>query len=248
MKKYDIFLFDADGTLYDYDKAEAHALKAMFDYCGFNYSEGIRTKYRKINTQAWESYEKGEISKGDLQINRFVSLFNEIDVQYDAKKFNEKYLLELGKGAFLIDGALEICKAITSCNKQIFVVTNGILATQEARIKHSLIEKYITDFFVSEFVGYQKPDERYFEYVFSHIPAAWTSSCKYEGSPYLEKPAPQLEKDKILIVGDSLSADIAGGNKAGIDSCWFNEHGKENHTGILPTYEINSLHELQKFI
>jgi len=228
MRKYDTFLFDADATLYDYDKAEAHALKAMFDYCGFNYSEDVRAKYREINTPLWEGYAKGEVSKEDLQVIRFARLFEEIGLQYDPSDFNDRYITELGKAAFLIDGAVEICEAITSCDKEIFIVTNGILATQEARIKHSLIEGYITDFFVSELVGYQKPDKRYFEYVFSRIP--------------------HVSKDKILIVGDSLLADIAGGNRAGIDSCWFNEHKIENRSGISPTYEINSLHELRMFI
>ena len=228
MKKYDIFLFDADGTLYDYDMAEANALKTMFDNCGFNYPENIRTLYREINTQVWKSYEQGEISKEALQTLRFTRLFGNIGVSYDEKDFNQRYLAELGKGAFLIDGALEICQKINSCGKKIFIVTNGILATQESRIKHSLIKDYISDFFVSEFVGFQKPDIRYFDYVFSHIP--------------------QIEKDKILIIGDSLTADIAGGSNAGIDSCWFNEKRSVNCTGITPTYEISSLDELQKLI
>ena len=123
---------------------------------------------------------------------------------------------------------MEICQKINSCGKNIFIVTNGILATQESRIKHSLIKDYVSDFFVSEFVGFQKPDVRYFEYVFSHIP--------------------QIEKDKILIIGDSLTADIAGGNNADIDSCWFNEKRIDNNTDIIPIYEIYRLNELQKFI
>ncbi|GHU71632.1 noncanonical pyrimidine nucleotidase, YjjG family protein [Spirochaetia bacterium] len=228
MNKYDVFLFDADGTLFDYDKAEENALKIMFDYCEFNYSEDIRSKYREINSQIWESYEKGEISKIELQTLRFSRLFNDIGVYYDIKTFNEKYLNELGKGSFLINGALEICKKITSCNKKIYIVTNGILATQKARIEHSQIKEYISDFFVSEFIGFQKPHIKYFEYVFSHIP--------------------QIENDRFLIIGDSLSADIAGGNNAGIDSCWFNKSGDINSTNIIPTYEINKLNELDKYI
>jgi 2-haloacid dehalogenase len=228
MDKYDVFLFDADGTLFDYDKAEENALKIMFDYCGFNYSESIRSKYREINSQVWESYEKGEISKTELQTLRFSRLFNDIGIYYDVKTFNEKYLNELGKGSFLIDGVLEICKKITSCDKKVYIVTNGILATQKARIEHSQIKEYISDFFVSEFVGFQKPHIKYFEYVFSHIP--------------------QIKKDRLLIIGDSLSADIAGGNNAGIDSCWFNKSGDINSTNIIPTYEINKLNELKKYI
>jgi HAD superfamily hydrolase (TIGR01662 family) len=155
-------------------------------------------------------------------------LFEAIGIHYDETDFNEKYLAELGKGAFLIDGALEICREITKNGKLIYIVSNGILATQEARIKHSLIRDYISDFFVSEFVGYKKPDVEYFEYVFSHIP--------------------QVGKDRILLVGDSLSADIAGGNNAGIDTCWFNIDRNENQTGIIPTYEISRLSELNSFL
>lgn len=228
MKKYDIFLFDADGTLYDFNSAEANALERMFKKCKLTYTESIRDKYREINTQAWESYEKGEISRDELQTSRFTRLFDSIGVHCDASEFNREYLYELGKGAFLIDGAFEICKHITSFNKKIYIVTNGILATQTARIKHSQIKDYISGFFVSEFVGFQKPHISYFEYVFSHIP--------------------QVGKDKILIIGDSLSADIQGGHNAGIDSCWFNEINKENNTGIKPTYEIQHLSEMQKFI
>ena len=149
MKKYDIFLFDADGTLYDYDVAEAKALKTMFAYCGFDYSENTRTIYREINSQVWESYEKGVISKDDLQTLRFERLFDNIGVRYDANEFNKNYLYELGKCAFLIDGALDICKYIVSCEKKIYIVTNGFLATQKSRIEHSLIRDYISDFFVS---------------------------------------------------------------------------------------------------
>jgi YjjG family noncanonical pyrimidine nucleotidase len=228
MKKYDIFLFDADGTLFDYDMAEANTLKTVFGYYGFDYSEDIRLKYKEINTQAWKSYEKGEVTKEELQVRRFQRLFNSIGIVYDGKTFNAQYLIELGKGSFLLDGALEICKKISSHNKKIFIVTNGILATQKARIENSLIKEYISDFFVSEFVGSQKPQKQYFDYVFSHIS--------------------QVEKEKILIIGDSLSADIAGGNNAGIDSCWVNKLEEENDTDIIPTYVINKLSELEKFI
>ena len=228
MRTYEIFLFDADNTLYDYDAAEAYALQTTFEHCGFDYSESIRTKYRIFNTQVWDAYEKGEMTKEDLQPARFDRLFKAIGVQHDAKDFNAQYLVELGRGTFLIDGAIEVCKTIISQGKQTFIVTNGILATQESRIKHSLLKDYITDSFVSEVIGYKKPDIEYFEYVFSHIP--------------------QVSKDKILIIGDSLTADITGGSKAGIDSCWFNLYGISNNTKIKPTYEISRLSELIRFI
>ncbi|NLZ45982.1 MAG: noncanonical pyrimidine nucleotidase, YjjG family [Clostridiales bacterium] len=228
MSSYDIFLFDADGTLYDYDKSEADALKAVFNFCGFNYSENVRKKYREINSTVWQSYEKGDISKTALQTLRFDKLFKDIGVDFDSNLFNEKYLYELGKGTHLIDGAEEICKEIYSFNKKIYIVTNGILATQKSRMENSLIKQYISGAFVSEHIGFQKPHISYFDYVFEHIP--------------------KVSKDRILIIGDSLSADIAGGNNAGIDSCWLNLSKTTNQTNIAPTFEISSLYELRQFL
>ena len=123
--------------MYDYDAAEANALEIMFANCGFDYSDSIRHKYREIRAQEWEKFEKGETTKEILQTSRFVRLFDYIGVPCDAKDFNEKYLYELVKGAFLIDGTLEICRYINSKNKKNYIVTNGILATQTSRIKHS---------------------------------------------------------------------------------------------------------------
>ena len=223
-----MFLFDADGTLFDYDMAESNALERMFTSRNFDYSENIRLKYREFNSQVWNRYEKNEITKEELQTLRFEHLFDYIGVTCDEKNFNEEYLHELGKGAFLIPGALEICKAIVSKGKRIYIVTNGILATQQSRIKHSKIKNYISDFFVSEHIGYQKPHVLYFEYVFANIQT--------------------INKAKTLIIGDSLSADIAGGNNAGIDSCWLNISREKNTTNIIPTYEISELIELCKFI
>jgi len=229
MKKYDIFLFDADDTLYDHDKAESAALSTMFARYGFDYSEEVRMKYRKINAQVWAEYQRDEISEADFPTSRYVRLFELIGVQCDdVHAFNEQYLVEMGKGAQLIDGAQEICREIVAAGKQIFIVTNGLFAVQQSRIKNSLISDCISDYFVSSAVGYRKPQIEFFEHVFSHIPP--------------------IDKSKIIVIGDSLSADIAGGNNAGIDTCWINPQKSANGSGIVPTYEIHALDEVRKFI
>ena len=42
------------------------------------------------------------------------------------------------------------------------------------------------------------------------------------------------------MIGDSLTADIAGGNAAGIDTVWYNPDRKENTSPAVPTYEADS--------
>jgi len=228
MKKYDIFLFDADGTLYDFDKASAYALEVLFNKHNLRYSDDIPQRFIEVGAGLWASYEAGKISDKELQKLRFSRLFDELGIQNDPYAFNGDYMYELGKNAFLIDGALEICQKITSNGKKIFIITNSFSKTCEARAKHSPIECYISGCFVSEAIGYKKPDREYFKHVFSGIPP--------------------VSKEQILVVGDSLSADIAGGNVVGVDTCWLNLHGVENHTGIVPTYEICKLSEVERFV
>jgi len=224
MKKYDIFLFDADNTLYDFDKASAHTIKLLFDEYGFTYCDDIPARFLDIGIQLWELYEKGELSDADLQKLRFAGLLDALGITHDPVQLNARYMYELGKCSFLVDGALEVCRHIAAVGKQIYIITNGFWPTHEARIQHSPIEKYMSGFFVSELIGHKKPSTEFFAHVLSCIPSA--------------------DKSKILVVGDSLSADIAGGINAGIDTCWFNPQWLENRTGIMPTYEINKLLEL----
>ena len=227
MKKYDIFLFDADDTLYDFNLSSAYALKAMFEQCGFVYSDSVQARYNQINRQALKRYEKGEFTLYELQTVRFSRLFGEVGVSYDTEEFYKGYIHELGKGVFLLDGALEICREIASHGKRIYIVTNGPPATQEARAKYSPLSKYITGVFDFHTIGHQKPNMEFFQHVFAHIPA---------------------DKDKMLIIGDSLPADVGGGNNAGIDTCWLNARNAKNRTAIKPVYVVKRLLELRKFI
>lgn len=58
---------------------------------------------------------------------------------------------------------------------------------------------------------------------------------------------PKNREDSILI-GDSLSSDIAFANNAGIDSIWFNLNRTKNLTSLKPTFEVTSLLEVLDII
>ncbi len=228
MKDYKYFLFDADDTLFDYDKAEQNALSKMLSLYNYEYSEELRNKYKKINSDAWKSYERGEISKDSMQKLRFSRLFELMSVDWDAAEFNKKYLMELGKGGFIIDGAFELCEKLYVNNKTICIITNGILLSQKARLEHSTIKPYISKLFVSEEIGFAKPHIECFNYVLSNI------EC--------------TNKENVLVIGDLLETDIAGANAAGLDSCWINTKGINNNSNILPTYEVNKLSDILDFL
>ena len=157
--QYDIYLLDADDTLFDFDLAEEYALKQVFRNTDILYSEDILRLYRKISEVLWEQFAEGNITKEDLQARRFGELFFELNVKMNANQMNAAYVLALGAGSYLIDGAEEICKMLAENQKRIYIVTNGVAITQKMRIGNSSINQYLTGVFLSEDAGFPKPQK-----------------------------------------------------------------------------------------
>lgn len=224
--KYKLILFDADGTLFDYDMAEGVALRKTFEKYCFTYSEDIRNKYREINSSMWKEFESGKIDKVNLQTGRFERLLNECNCDADASEFNLLYLDILAESGQLNDGALEICKELSQfCT--LAIATNGIARTQKGRLENSLIQPYISHIIVSEDAGYLKPHNGFFQCAFD--------TCGIQ------------DKKSAMMIGDSLSTDIKGGIDFGIATCWYNPNGIETKD-LKADYEIEHLSDLIKII
>ncbi|MDC7219795.1 MAG: YjjG family noncanonical pyrimidine nucleotidase [Spirochaetales bacterium] len=228
MSSYNLILLDADGTLFDYDKAEESAFKKALNHYGYNGDmTAPHERYRIINSSLWSELEKGTISKRELRFERFRRLFDEFGLNYDVTPFSAYYLEKLGEGAFLIDGAEELCRQLSRIHKLV-ILTNGMTEVQLSRLERSSLKEYIHDIVISEEVGINKPDRGIFQYA-------------------LDKVNHETLED-VLMVGDSLSSDIQGGINFGIDTCWFNPAGGENCSGLAPSYEIGALEELSSIL
>ncbi|NTV90694.1 MAG: noncanonical pyrimidine nucleotidase, YjjG family [Clostridiales bacterium] len=229
MAKFDLMLFDADNTLFDFDRAEAVALEKVFEQYGFEYNLSILEKYKKINSFLWKEFEHARISKEILQVRRFSEILKVCGLQADAATLNNDYLVFLGQGGYLNEGALELCSTLsTTCT--VAIVTNGISTTQKNRLKCSAIAPYIKHIIVSEDAGYQKPHQGFFKYAFD--------VCGWR----------EADKKKVMIVGDSLNADIKGGADFGITTCWYNPNGEKGTGKKKAHYTIGNLSELWKII
>lgn len=227
MKKYDIILFDVDGTLLDFNAAQENALKMAFQKHNYELNDNVKAVYDEINHSLWNQYEQGEISKEEVIYSRFVKLFHALGLEGDGVAFEDEYQDLLGQGHELIDGAIKILD-ILSKTHDLYIVTNGVSRTQRSRLKASGIDQYMKDVFISEETGFQKPMKEYFDYCFERIPS--------------------INTEKTLIVGDSLSSDILGGNNAGIDTCWFNPFLLKCDMNVKINYEIKELSELLKIV
>ena len=221
-KRYEILLFDVDGTLLDFDRAEHAAMEKIFARHGYPYSEETLLRYREINSQLWRDYEQDRILKPVIHMTRFEQLFREFSIEGDGAAFNREYLDALSAEHFTIDAAEEVCAALSG-RYRMYVVTNGVSHVQRRRMRESGLEQYFSDLFISEEMGVQKPKREFFELV-SHA---------------VENFAPE----KTLVIGDSPTSDVKGAQGFGLDACWFNPAGRPAPSPA-PTQEIRSLREL----
>lgn len=218
-------LWDVDRTLLDFDAAERAAIQSLFVEFGLGEcSEEQVARYSVLNMKYWEKLERGEITKPQVLVGRFEEFFAEegIDVAL-APKFNDAYQLRLGDTIVYRDDSYEIVKSLRGKVRQC-VVSNGTVVAQTKKLTRSGLGALMDGVFLSEQLGAEKPKKEFFDQVFATI------------GP--------VEKSETMIVGDSLTSDIRGGDNAGIVTCWYNPEGIKAPEGYRIDHEIRDLHEV----
>lgn len=226
MPRYDYILFDADNTLFDFDQAEEQALQHAFEDHGYPFQALTQDLYLAINRVLWHRFDLGELSREELLRERFAVFSRVMGGNDDPEEFNRCYLNHLAEGAYLLPGAEELCAAL-SPHCTLAIVTNGVASAQRGRFFRSPLSPYFDNLFISEELGYQKPQPEFFQLVLQRLPI----------------PDPT----RAVMVGDNLFSDIQGGINAGIDTIWYNPTQMPNPTDILPTWEVSdftTLHAL----
>ena len=204
-------LLDLDDTILDFKMSERVALTKTLNELSIEPTEEIIKKYSKYNISQWKRLELGEISREEVKVNRYKLLFDDIKVDVSPQKATAIYEENLAHGHYFVDGAKEMLYSI--CNDyNLYVVSNGAEKVQE---------------FISEVVGFEKPNVEFFNKVFSQIE--------------------NFNADEAVIIGDSLSSDIKGGKNAKIKTVWFNPNGLE-YGDIVPDFQISSLDEIKPLL
>lgn len=193
-----ILLVDIDNTILDFNKAERMALLPILEEYNLVSEENINL-YSKINLSYWKRFEKKEITREECVTLRWTEFFLHFGLNIDGKELHDKYFKRLREGAFYMEGAEEFLKR-ASKEYKIYAVTNGIADVQHNRINKIGLDKYLEKAYISEEIGFQKPEKEFFDYVLNDIHA---------------------NKEDVIVLGDSLSSDIQGAINANLDYIWF---------------------------
>lgn len=224
-----VILWDVDGTLLDFLKAEYEAIKTCFRIFGLGEcTDEMVARYSEINKKYWEMLERKELTKPEVLVGRFREFFAKEKIRTDcAEDFNKEYQLRLGDTICFCDNSFELLKSLKGRVKQ-YAVTNGTKIAQNKKLNRSGLIDVFDGIFISEDIGIEKPDVGFFQSVFERIG--------------------QYEKDEVMIVGDSLTSDMQGGNNVGIVCCWYNPKHLPLTRELRIDHEIDDLNRIEDIL
>ena len=225
MKKY--ILADLDNTLIDFGECARHGMMDGFKKYGLPYEDSFFDVFTTENNKLWKTLETGAIEKSYIRENRWNIIFEKLGIDFDGRFFEKYFEDAIANGAYPVEGAYDLLEYLGK-KYDVFIVTNGFRSVQENRIRLGGFDKYFKDIFISEDAGYPKPAKEFFDYCFEKM-----------GYP---------EVSEYILIGDSLTADIAGGNDCGIDTIWLNRTNEPVPENIVPTYTVKTLSEIKKII
>ncbi len=228
MMKYEYLLFDADDTLFDFPKASSRAFEAMCRARDIPYSPEVYRIYHEINLELWAAFDRGELSKEFVTLERYVRFLKALGLERDPAGCNRDYLAALGEGVYPLPHAEEVCRELKRRGHRMYIITNAVASVQRSRLRGSVFAELFEGAFISEEAGAAKPSKAYFDYVRRRLPG--------------------LTDENALVIGDSLATDMQGANNAGLPCCWVNPAGNPGREDLRVDYEISGLRELLEIV
>ena len=225
---YKFLLFDLDHTLLDFDAAEDVALTQLLKEEGVADIQAYKDYYVPMNKSLWKDLEEKKITKQELVNTRFSKVFSHFGIEKDGVYLAERYQFYLAQQGQVFSGAMELIDSLIDRSYELYAATNGITTIQTGRMTQSGLAPYFNQVFISEQLQTQKPDALFYKKIGQQIAG--------------------FDKEKALMIGDSLTADIQGGNNADIDTVWYNPLHLENHTQVQPTYEVDNYQALLELL
>lgn len=223
LEQIKVISFDADGTLWDFLKVMRHSLKNVLEAINEIDSESgslldIDMMIR-IRNKVAKDLKGNIINLEEVRLRSFRETLRVIKRPNDelAKYLNKIYLKHRFEDIELYE---DVIPTLSILKKKYSL---GILSNGNSYPELCGLDDMFQFTVFSQDYGMEKPDPLIFEVALKE------ANCT---------------KEQLIHIGDSLETDIAGANKAGIQSIWINREQKENTTNLHIDYEISSLSEL----
>jgi 2-haloacid dehalogenase len=224
---YETLLFDLDNTLFDASSCEPAAFEYALARGGVAEPAQHWATFTEINDALWAAVVRQEVTPNEVQARRFADLVEAVGLDSDPVLLADEYVVGMGAFGELYPAAREVLDQL-SREMTLGLITNGLGAVVRARIDRLELEQYFDAIVISGEVGTSKPGTEIFELIFEAL-----------GQPI---------RQRSLMIGDSLSSDIAGAHNSGIAACWYNPSRKPQPDGTQIDHEIGSLRELVELV
>lgn len=218
-------LLDVDNTLLDFDEGSKYAIMQVFSEYGFEYTDDVYPTFTRINTALWHDIEKGLLTREGLYKKRWPSILGALGIGGDGVAFEQCFLAHLRESAVPVEGAMETVRYLSE-KYTLCIASNAAYKQQLIRLEKSGLLGYMKHVFISEQIGAPKPSAEFFQH------------CMQVLSP--------LTKNEVIMIGDSLTADINGAVEFGIKSCFFNRTGVD--TESVADYTVKRLADIKRFL
>ncbi|MBQ9246331.1 YjjG family noncanonical pyrimidine nucleotidase [bacterium] len=220
-------LLDIDDTIFDFTLSAKAAILSAAKEFKIAFTEEMFSYYMQLNELLWEDYENCIIEREDIFKIRFPKLFEHFNIPSNGIDFEAAFQEHFKTEYIFMDGAKNTIEYLAK-KYELYVVSNSMYETQYCRLTKAGICKYFKEIFVSDKIGHQKPTKDFFDCCFKNIP--------------------NFNPKDTIIIGDSLTSDIAGGNNAGIKTCWFNYKKIPNTKHEKSDYEITNWEEIKSVL
>ena len=220
-------LIDIDNTILDFNKCAIASIEQCAKKYGISLPDNYSQVFFEVNDELWGLLEQGVIVKQDIYDRRWNMIFSKLRIEADGHAFEEDFRKEMRTTAITVDGAEEILSYLSE-KYPTYTASNASRFQQEARLEKTGLSKYLSGMFASEDIGFQKPAKEFFY------------AC-YEAL-YPIKP------EDIIMIGDSVNADIIGAKNFGFRSIWFNFSNEEYSDYNFTDFKVNSLIEIKDIL
>lgn len=224
---YTTLFLDIDNTLLDFHACAEASLVPAFASQGLAFQKDYLPTFHEVNDALWRQIEDGTLTREGLYAVRFPKLFAALGLSGNGAEAESVFRAALAESAEPVTGAHALLRYLYP-KYVLCAASNSIHIQQVKRLSRAGMLPYFTWLFTSEMLGVSKPSVGFFDAAFAYLPGT--------------------QKQQVMLIGDSLTADIRGGAAYGIDTCWYNPKGKSVLLDCPPTHTVATLDEICKIL